>query len=150
MLGKPIKLIEWLYNQDKEKYYEVKEYIEKRNNKQNSKYWKLLSELAMKLNISIEEAHFEILKNYSKRIQILIPEEEQISGIEYYEKKSTIQTENGKRFSVYYVFTPSHELNRKEFAYLLNGLCEECRQQDIETLSPGELAELKAIMEGNK
>ena len=41
---------------------------------------------------------------------------------------------------------PSHELNTYEFALLLNGLCEECRQQDIETLSPNELNELKAII----
>ena len=46
------------------------------------------------------------------------------------------------------MFTPSHELNTREFALLLNGLCDECREQGIETLSPNELASLKELING--
>lgn len=137
--GTPKKLIDWLYDQDKEKVFEIKEYKEKRNNDQNAKYWKLLNELALKLKISVEELHFQMLKFYSQRYQILIPTETSIRGIEYYEKKSTIKKDN-KLFDVYIIYTPSHELNTEEFSLLLEGLCNECKEQGIETRSPDELS----------
>ena len=86
-----------------------------------------------------------MLKSYSPRYEILVPTESNVRGIEYYEKKSKI-VKNGKEFYVYHVYTPSHELNTAEFAILLKGLCEECRQQRIETLSPQELADLEEII----
>lgn len=142
MIGNVLKIIQWLYDQDKNKLFEIKEYKEKRNKNQNKKYWKLLGELSLKTKIGIEELHFEMLKSYSPRYEILVPNESSIRGIEYYEKKSKI-VKNGKEFYVYHVYTPSHELNTAEFAILLKGLCEECRQQGIETLSPEELEELE-------
>ena len=145
MIGNVLKIIQWLYDQDKNKLFEIKEYKEKRNKNQNKKYWKLLGELSLKTKIGIEELHFEMLKSYSHRYEILVPNESNIRGIEYYEKKSKI-VKNGKEFYVYHVYTPSHELNTAEFAILLKGLCEECRQQGIETLSPQELTDLEEII----
>lgn len=138
MKGIPLKLIQWLYEQDKEKVFEVKEYKEKRNKEQNRKYWKLLGELSLKMKIGIEELHFQMLKFYSPRYEILVPIESEIRGIEYYDKKSKI-VKNGKEFNIYHVYTPSHELNTSEFAILLEGLCEECKSQGIETRSPEEI-----------
>lgn len=136
--GQPIKLIQYLYEQDKDKVFEIKEYKEKRNNNQNSKYWKLLGELSLVLKIGIEELHFQMLKNYSQRYEILVPSEIGIRGIEYYEEKSKI-SKNGKEYTVYHVFTPSHELNTSEFAMLMSGLIEECKQVGIDTRSPDEI-----------
>ena len=138
MIGNALKLIQWLYEQDKKKVFEVKEYKEKRNKEQNRKYWKLLGELSLKMKIGIEELHFQMLKFYSPRYEILVPVENEIRGIEYYEKKSKI-VKNGKEFNVYHVYTPSHELNTSEFAILLEGLCEECKSQGIEVRSPEEI-----------
>ena len=144
--GTPLKLIQYLYEQDKTKVYEIKEYKEKRNNKQNSKYWKLLSELSLVLKIGMEELHFNMLKSYSQRYEILVPSESNIRGIEYYEQKSTI-IKNGKEYSVYHVFTPSHELNTEEFAVLMKGLIEECKQVEIETRSPEEISRDEVMYE---
>lgn len=137
--GTPLKLIQVLYEFPKDKIFEIKEFKETRNKVQNSKYWKLLNELSLVLKIGIEELHFEMLKNYSVRYEILVPESQVLRGIQYYDKKSTIQAEDGKRFTVYHVYTPSHELKTDEFAILLKGLCEECKQQGIETRSPDEI-----------
>lgn len=47
---------------------------------------------------------------------------------------------NGKElFNVYEVYVPSHELKTNEFAILLNGLVEECKNQGIETRSYDEI-----------
>ena len=98
MIGNPLKLIQWLYLQDKEQIYEVKKYKLQRNKDQNAKYWKLLSKLSLKLKIGIEELHFQMLKFYSPRYEILVPADQEIRGIEYYEKKSKI-IKNGKENS---------------------------------------------------
>ena len=143
LLPKMLSMIE-----DK-KIYILKEYKEQRNKKQNSKYWKLLGQLAIKLNLGVEELHFQMLKDYSQRYQVCIPADQKIRGIDYYEKKSTF-IRNNVLFNVYIVYVPSHELNTYEFALLLNGLCEECRQQEIETLSPNELLELESIIKNHQ
>ena len=147
MRGTTKQLIPYMLELDDTKIYELKEYKEKRNLDQNAKYWKLLNELALTLRISVEELHFKMLKDYSQRYEILVPSNVELRGIEYYEEKSKIN-KNGQEFTVYHVFTPSHELNKREFALLLNGLCDECREQGIETLSPNELASLKELING--
>ena len=83
--------------------------------------------------------HFELLKNYSQRFQIVVPHGENVRGIEYKEKKSIKKTEEGKLYDVYIVYTPSHELNTDEFSLLLSGLITECKEQGIETRSPDEI-----------
>ena len=115
--GTPKKLSSILYDLDSTKIYELKEYkaIEYGSN-----------------------GNFDMLKNYSQRYEILVPSDKEIRGIEYYEKKSII-SKNGKEYTVYHVFTPSHELNTSEFAILMSGLIEECKQLGIETRSPEEI-----------
>lgn len=142
LVGNKNKIITWLLNQEENKIFEIKEYKEKRNLDQNSKYYKLLNELALTLKIGVEELHFEMLKNYSVRYQILIPKDIELRGIKYYELKKTIKKDN-KLFNIYEVYVPSHELKMDEFAMLLNGLIEECKAQDIEVRSPSEIREEK-------
>ncbi len=149
MIGNALKIIQYLYEQDKDKIFEIKEHKEKRNKDQNAKYWKLLSELSLKLKISIEELHLQMLRQYSPRTQVLIPADEELWGCEYYDRKSKIKKDN-KEFIVYYIYKPSHEMTTSEFALLLQGLCDECKEQDIETLSPEELRELSETIENTK
>lgn len=140
LIGNKNKIISWLLNQEEKKIFEIKEYKEKRNLDQNAKYYKLLNELALTLKIGTEELHFEMLKNYSVRYQILIPKDIELRGIKYYELKKAIKKDN-KLFNIYEVYVPSHELKTDEFAMLLNGLIEECKAQDIEVRSPSEIRE---------
>lgn len=140
LVGNKNKIITWLLNQEEKKIFEIKEYKEKRNLDQNAKYYKLLNELALTLKIGTEELHFEMLKNYSVKYQILIPQDAELRGIKYYELKKTIKKDN-KLFNIYEVYVPSHELKTDEFAMLLNGLIEECKNQDIEVRSPSEIRE---------
>ena len=136
--GTPKKLNSILYDLDQNKVYELKEYKQQRNKQQNSKYWKLISELSLVTKIGIEQIHFDMLKNYSQRYEILVPSDIELRGIEYYEEKSKI-SKNGKEYTVYHVYTPSHELNTSEFAILMQGLIEECKLQGIDTRSPDEI-----------
>lgn len=137
MTGSKNQCINWLLETEAD-IFDVKVHKEQRNKKQNDKYYKLLNELAKKLKIGWRELHFDMLKNYSTVWEMLVPEETEIRGIEYYEKKSTI-IKNGKKFTVYHVYTPSHELKTDEFAILLDGLIHEAIQQGIDVRSPDEI-----------
>ena len=134
MTGSKNQCINWLLETEAD-IFDVKVHKEQRNKKQNDKYWKILNELAKKLKKGWREIHFDMLKNYSTVWEMLVPEDTNITGIEYYEKKSTI-IKNGKKFNVYHVYTPSHELKTDEFAILLDGLVQECEQQGIDVRSP--------------
>ncbi len=141
MRGKAKQIIDYLFEQDKDKVFEIKECKKKRTLNQNSYYWELLGELSLALRVAPRELHFEMLKKYSQMYQIMIPEEIEPRGIKYFEKKSLIK-KNDKLFRIYEVFTPSSELKTKEFAILLDGLIQECNQVGIETLTPNQLKEL--------
>ena len=144
MTGRALTIINWLYDQDKEKIFEIKEHKKKRKLNQNDKYWKLINELSRKTKISVSELHFDMLKNFSVRYEILVPRETLLRGIEYYEKKSTIK-KGDKLFDVYHVYTPSHELKTDEFAILLDGLCQACKEQGIEIRSPEEIEKEESL-----
>jgi hypothetical protein len=144
--GTKNKLITWLLNQEEDKVFEIKEYKNKRNNDQNSKYYKLLNELALVLKIGTEELHFNMLKRYSQRYQTLIPAEYELRGIKYFEELNRIR-KNGSDFINYIVYVPSSELKENEFALLLQGLIEECQEQGIDTRSPEEILRDEALYE---
>ena len=137
MIGNKKQCIDWLLETEAD-IFEVNIYKKQRNKDQNAKYWKLLNELAKKIRMSVDKLHFEMLKSYSVRYEILVPRETSLRGIEYYEKKSTIK-KNDKYFNVYHVYTPSHELKTDEFAILLDGLIHEAIQQGIDVRSPIEI-----------
>lgn len=145
MIGNKKECINWLLENQSE-IFEVNIYKEKRNKAQNAKYYKLLNQLSKKLKIGVEELHFEMLKNYSTRFEMLVPATTEIRGIEYYEKKSKI-VKDGKEFYVYHVYTPSHELKTDEFAILLDGLIQDCKEQGIEVRSPDEIKREEAMYE---
>ena len=146
MIGKPRELAYKLVDLDKDKLYELKEYKSKRNRDQNAKYWKLLYELAKKLGIGIEELHFQMLKDFSVRYQICVPHGQPIRAIKYFEKTGTRKSVNGQLWDIYIVYTPSHELNTSEFAFLMTGLIQECVQQGIDTMSPDEKKEWQEVV----
>ena len=145
MIGNKKQCIDWLLENESE-LFEINVYKTKRNKKQNDRYWTLLNKLAKRVKIGVRKLHFDMLKNYSVTYEILVPEDVEIRGIEYYEKKSTI-IKNGKKFTVYHVYTPSHELKTDEFAILLEGLIQEATQQGIDVRSPNEILKEKYYVE---
>ena len=66
MTGNPLQIIQWLYNQDKDKNFTIKEYKEKRSLDQNSYAWKLITEIGNVLRKSKEEVYLQMLKDYGQ------------------------------------------------------------------------------------
>lgn len=145
MTGNAIQIIQWLYNQDKEKKFTIKEHKNKRGLTQNSYYWVLLSQLANVLRTSKDELHEQLLKRYSQRDYISLLDKVNISDyFPYYEYKSSYKY-NNNTFKCYLVFKRSSDMNKQEFSILLDGLISECKEVGISTMSPKEISELNYL-----
>lgn len=147
MIGIPKELITHLLELEQEKVYEIKEYKEKRTINQNSYYWKLLSKLAFVLKTSTPELHLTMLTRYSECLVVpLLPNVDPKTYFKYYEKyKET--TLNGKDAIYYKVYMQSSEMDTKAMNRLIDGLISECKECNIETTTPIELARLKELWE---
>ena len=139
MIGTKKQAINWLLNYDDDKKFEIKEYHEKRGLRANAYYWKLLNELANVLKVSKEDLHLRMLDDYSQHEFISVEAPIDVSKyIKYYQEAGEAEL-NGKLFKHYKVYKPSSDMDSKEFSILLDGLVQECKQQDIPTLDDEEL-----------
>jgi hypothetical protein len=144
MIGTVKYLIPKMLNLPEDKEYELKEHKKKRTLDQNSYYWKLLNELSSKLKIPSTELHFELIKKSCPFEEYLVPYEASLRGIEYYIEKGKIER-NGKLFKTIRVYVGSSRLETVEFGILLDNLIEECKLQNIETMTESELARIRSL-----
>lgn len=145
MIGNAKAIIEYLFNQNKDKIYEIKEHKEKRTLTQNAYYWVLVNEIANLMKLSKEEIHFRLLKDYSQIALITIKSNVNIKGyIRYYEFERETNI-SGVKFNIYKVYKGSSEMDKKEFNILLEGIIQEAKQLGIPTLTPNEIAKLRYI-----
>lgn len=143
MTGKPKQLMVWLAMQDDDKFFEIKEYHEKRSLNANSYFYVLQNKLAQVLKTGNDELHEQLIKRYADVTLITIPESENIKGIiKYYDiyNKGTIK---GIPVVMYKAYKPSHEMASKEFTRLLDGLISECKEVGIDVMTPDELRRLE-------
>ena len=142
MIGNRKQLVQFLLNVDDKKKYKLEEYKEKRTIRANAYYWALLGQLANILRMSKEDLHFRLLKDYGQTEVISVKAKINIIGyFKYYEEygRSIL---NDEEFIHYKIFKPSHEMDSMEFSILLEGLVQECKQQDIITLDEIEIREM--------
>lgn len=142
MLGNSEEVIRFLFEQDREKIWEIKEYKSKRSLNQNAYFYKLIGEIADNLRVSKAEIHLKLLKDYGQSEVISVLSEIDISGyFRYYEEigKGTV---NGKEFTHYRVYKGSSEMNTKEMSILLDGTVKEAEQLGIPTLTEKEIERL--------
>ena len=102
-----------------------------------------------KIRISSEELHFELIKKSCPFEDYLVPDEANLRGIKYFEILNKRQI-NGKLFKVIRVYVGSSSLDTIEMGILLDNLIEECHLQNIETMTPDEIAKLKGLHDEKK
>lgn len=142
MVGTPIQIIQWLYNQDKDKRFEIKQKKEKRSLSQNAYAWELITKIGNVLRKSKEEVYLQMLKEYGQSEIVSILSSIGPRGyFKYYEKIGT-GIVNNKEFTHYKIFKGSSEFDTKEMTIFIDGIIQECDQLDIETLTPEEIAKL--------
>ena len=145
MIGKAKDIINWLFNQDKDKIFEIKEHKEKRSINANNYAWKLITEIGNRLLKSKEEVYLQMLKDYGQsEIVSILSSINPIGYFKYYEEVGTTVL-NGKEFTHYKIFKGTSEYNTKEMSIFIDGVVQEAKQLDIETKTPEELDRLKRL-----
>lgn len=142
MIGTPEKISQYLWQLDKDKEYEIKEYKQKRSLNSNAYAWKLITELGNVLRKSKEEVYLQMLKDYGQsEIVSMLSSIDPCGYFKYYEKFGTGEVK-GKQFTHYKIFKGSSELNSKEMSIFIEGIVQECKSVGIQTLDDLEIQEL--------
>lgn len=145
MIGNAQVIIQWLFEQDKDKIYEIKEKKQKRTLTANAYYWSLLNQLASVLRLNNDECHFLMLQRYGQYEVISVLSEIDLHGYFKYYKEIGHGRTQGKDFTHYKIYKGSSQMDSKEFSVLLDGVISECEQVGIPTLTPAEVVSLKFI-----
>ena len=148
MVGTANKLITYLIEQTKDKQFELKEYKEKRSNDANAYFHVLVNKLARHLNISDEDMKIKMNLDYGTiarfedgRIKgCKVPKETNMEEIYKYSKW---YKEEGD-YDCYIFYKETHTLNTTEMSQLINGVIQECKDNEIEVRPE---AEIKAMLE---
>ena len=143
MVGIPEELSRYLWELDKEKKYEIKEFREKRSLSQNAYAWKLITQIGDILRKSKEEVYLQMLKDYVQSEIVSILSSINPKGyFKYYEEVGT-GIVNSKEFTHYKIFKGSSEFDSKEMTIFIDGIIQECNQLGIPTLTPNEIQSLR-------
>lgn len=121
----------------------LKVFREKRSLDSNAYAWKLMTEIANVLRTSKEEVYLEMLKRYGQSDLVSVKSSIDVKPyFKYYEEagKSVL---NGTDFTHYRVYKGSSEFDSREMAILIDGIVSECKDLNIETLSPEEIKSMK-------
>ena len=143
MIGNAEAIIKFLFEQDRDKVFEVREWKSKRSLTQNAYFYALCQEIANKTRQSKEVVHDQMLKDYGQSEIISVLASIDVSGyFKYYDEFGT-GTVNGKEFKHYKVYKGSSEMDSREMAILLDGVVFEAEQLGIPTLTETERKRLR-------
>lgn len=145
-------------NVQRGKKYDIKitRYREKRSLDANSYYWLLLGKMASVLGTSKIELHNQELGKYgafltdsdNKVLYTLFKASIDYLSYEQIHLKPTGKTEdrNGVTYMWFMVLKPTHEMDSKEMSVLIDGVVQDAKELGIETATPQQIAEMKALM----
>ena len=145
MIGDPQEIIQWLFDQDKNKKFEIKEYHKKRSLNANAYAWALIGKIADVLRSSKDEIYLEMLKKYGQSEIVSVLSDINVTGyFKYFEEIATVKLQ-GKNFTHYKVFKGTSEYNTAEMAVFIDGVISEADELGIDTLPPNEVEKIKSL-----
>lgn len=145
MIGNPQEIIQWLFDQDKNKKFEIKEYHKKRSLNANAYAWALIGKIADVLRSSKDEIYLEMLKKYGQSEIVSVLSDINVMGyFKYFEEIATVRLQ-GKNFTHYKVFKGTSEYNTAEMAVFIDGVISEADELGIDTLPPDEVKKIKSL-----
>ena len=133
---------------DKELDIEIKQHREKRSKSANAYFHVLVNKIAGELNESDDVVKNRLVIEFGtiakdedgSTIGFKLPATVNVSKIYPYTRLFDQRTENGKLFNCYLVLKPTHEMDTKEMARLIDGAIEEAKELGIETDTPETIA----------
>lgn len=145
MIGNAETLVKWLFKQDRDKIFEIKEKRKRRSLSQNAYAWELIGKIGDVLRKSKEEVYLKMLKDYGQSEMVSILSSINPEGyFKYYEKIGT-GIVNNKEFTHYKIFKGSSEFDSREMTIFIDGIIDECKELGIETMTPDKIALLRLV-----
>lgn len=123
----------------------VKKYREKRSQDANAYMWVLLQKMAVKLNTSKDELYLQMLEKYGVFTHIIAkPKAVKRVKEEFRTVRElgevTVNGVTGIQLQIYY---GSSTYDTLEMSQLIDGVVNECKDLEIETLPPDEIRQMK-------
>lgn len=147
MTGTSEQIVRWLWVQDRDVLFEIKEYKKKRSLNANSYCWVLLQKLADKLNTTKEELYRKYIREKGIFRTITIDNQAVKTFIHLWEEKGLgwicEVLNKGETTTELIAYYGSSSYNTSQMAHYVDYVVEECKLQGIETMTPQELESLK-------
>ena len=142
MIGNKKEIINFLLDKTDDKQFEIKEYRKKRSLNANSYLWVLITKIAEVMKLSKEEVYLMMLKDYGQSMLIPVPKNNKPDGyFKYYEYVGR-RLLNNVVVDFYKVYKGSSDYDSKEMSILIDGITQECKNMDIETLEDIKIKQL--------
>ena len=162
MTGTYLQAVKYLAEQNALKpgaKWDITEHKEKRSLTQNAYYWSLIPKVAQKKRQSVPYTHNYELRSAryarwidDKLVYVQIPDNDEAEAFVMeqmdYHLAPTPERIGDKR--IYVLLRGSSELNTAEFAHLLDCLIQDAQSVGVETMTPAELAQMRAYEEAHK
>lgn len=134
---------------------EIRKHREKRSRSANAYFHLLVNKIAAELHEKDDDTKRRLVIDYGiaardadgQTIGIMLPATVDVARIYPYTRLFDRREVNGRIFHCYLVLKPTHEMNTKEMARLIDGTIEEAKELGIETDTPETLARLRAEWE---
>ena len=125
--------------------YEITISKQKRSLNANAYAWQLMTQMGNALRMSKEEVYLDMLKHYGQggTISVLEKFAENFKRTYKYHESLGKSELKGKMFEHFRFWVGSSEYNTEEMSILIDGIVQEAKNLNIETLTPLELARLK-------
>lgn len=130
---------------DKEYTLEIKEFRRKRSLDANAYFWVLVGKIADKLNSDNDSIYLSLLERYGVFTHVIVKEQ----AVKQFEHEYRLiknlgeVTVNGQTGIQLQCFFGSSTYDTKQMSRLVDGVVSECKDLDIETMTPQELQILK-------
>lgn len=129
---------------------EAKKYRKQRSLDANAYFHVLVNKLARKIGMSDQEMKVKLNLEYGTVARnkdgtiraVKVPYGTDLFELYPYWKKFGECIENNMTWEKFMAYKPTHELDTKEMAQLIDGVVSECKEQGIETLPEDELKSL--------
>lgn len=151
MIGKPEAIIQWLFAQDREKLFEIKEHRQKRSLNANALLWKCLGDISEALKTDKWQVYLQMLRRYGKYTYICVK-----PGVVDAVKKQWRECEEigeiqigGETAVQMLCYFGSSTYDSKEFSILLDGVISEMKEMGLETPMSTEMERAIELWEKN-
>ena len=154
MVGTKKQIMNWLFDQENDTNWDIREWKPERTRSQNSYFHVLVGKIAKVLKVSNTAVKNKLIADYGYYDadigHVIVKDSLDYLEFEQLHLKPSTRTQemaNGELYRVFYVMRGTHTYNTAEMTRILDATIEEAKQLGIETLPPEELQRMKEMSE---